>query len=119
MIVLTWFIEKHLSYEEEYNKLKNEVLQTQAKLIEIHKEYDKKFQQQQQVLGKYAPQFLLEAITKKTKESDAESSAIADDFLSGKIDVKEFIEKFQKSRELYHIRKAKRERFAQTQGLKA
>lgn len=80
-------------------------------------QYDQKLKLKQEAMKKYSPNILLKKISDATNESDAKSTQIAQDFLDKKLSEKQFIEQFQKERELYHIRKSKQEHFAQLHGL--
>jgi hypothetical protein len=108
---------KNIAREPEYNELKQQVLNTQSELRELKMQYDQKLKLKQETMKKYSPNILLKKLVDVTNESDSKSTQIAQDFLDKKLSDKQFIEQFQKERELYHIRKTKKEHFAQQNGL--
>jgi hypothetical protein len=110
-------LEKNIAREPEYNELKQQVLNTQSELRELKMKYDQKLKLKQETMKKYSPNILLKKLVDVTNESDSKSTQIAQDFLDKKLSDKQFIEQFQKERELYHIRKTKKEHFAQQNGL--
>jgi len=71
--------------------------------------FDAKAQRQQEVLQQFSTPHLIDRLAVAAQEAEMESDAIANKFLSGEKDYKDFIREFMDKRKLFHLRSAKKE----------
>jgi hypothetical protein len=62
-------------------------------------------------LKKFEPIYLIEQISKLIEETSEENDTIANQFISGKIKLEEFLDSYLSKRELFYTRKLKKESF--------
>jgi hypothetical protein len=60
-------------------------------------------------LKQFSTPALIEQLANAAQESEAESDHIANRFLAGELDYKDFIKEFMDKRKLFHLRAAKKE----------
>jgi len=71
--------------------------------------FEQKAQRQQDVMKRFSTPALIEQLTEAAAQAEAASDDIANKFLSGQMDQKDFLRDFAEKRKLYHLRAAKKE----------
>jgi len=100
---------KNLSKEAELDKIKRELSARQQLIAEKRLAFDQKAKQQQEVMKQFSTPALVDHLTVAAAEAEGSSDAIANQFLSGELDQKNFVKEFMEKRKLYHLRAAKKE----------
>jgi len=78
-------------------------------LAEKHVSFQQKAQRQQEVMKQFSTASLIESLTTAAADAECASDAIANQFLTSGMDVKQFLQDFMDKRKLYHLRSAKKE----------
>jgi hypothetical protein len=99
----------NLEKEAELESLRRELNPRLSAVADKRMQFEQKFKQQQDVLKQYSTAALIEQLSKAMEEAEHQSEEIAEHFLSGDMDQKDFVKDFQEKRRLYHLRAAKRE----------
>jgi len=100
---------KTLTKESEIEKLRGD-LQSSAEIIQQQRAaFEVKQQRQQEVMKQFTTPALIERLAIASHEAEMESDAMANRFLGGEMDYKDFIREFMDKRKLFHLRSAKKE----------
>jgi len=91
--------------------LKREVAVKQQAVQEKRVAFEQKAQRQQDVLKQFSTSALIDQLTFAAQQAETESDALANKFLGGEVDYKEFIKEFMEKRKLFHLRSAKKRKF--------
>jgi ESCRT-I complex subunit VPS37 len=100
---------RNIAVEAEIEQLSRKVGQSGDSVDAKKREYEELVRKQQEVMKQFSTPILVERLGDAADEAEEESDAIADEFLSGDIDHKEFVKRFLAERNLFHLRSAKRE----------
>lgn len=100
---------KILAKEAEIDKLKKELTASNEIIHQQKAAFESKAQKQQEILKQFSTQNLVEKLTIAAQDIETESDNLANRFLSGEMDYKDFIREFMEKRKLYHLRAAKKE----------
>lgn len=100
---------KNLSKEAEVEKLKRDIASKQQLIQEKRAQFEQKAQRQQEVMKQFSTPALIEHLGVAAQQAETESDALANKFLSGEVDYKDFLKEFMDKRKLYHLRAAKKE----------
>ncbi|GAM18514.1 hypothetical protein SAMD00019534_016890 [Acytostelium subglobosum LB1] len=100
--------QKQRSLEE----LKVQLAEQQALYKELKLQSEEKQKKKEAIQRAFSAAVLVERLTEAASISEAESDSIANEFLEGNIDLKEFKKQFKDKRNIYHSRLAKKESIA-------
>jgi len=100
---------KNLAKEAEIEKLKREISSKQQLINDKRLQFEQKAQRQQEVMKQFSTPALIEHLGLAAQQAETESDAMANKFLSGEMDYKDFLKEFIEKRKLYHLRAAKKE----------
>jgi len=100
---------RNLSREAEVETLKRELATRHQIVSEKRTSFDAKFQRQQEIMKQYSTPALIAQLGAAAAEAEASSDVLANQFVSGGMDYKDFVKEFLDKRKLYHLRSAKKE----------
>jgi hypothetical protein len=100
---------KTLAKEAEIELLRKELATRHHLVNERRSSFEQKAQRQQDVMKRFSTPALIEQLTEAAAQAEAASDDIANKFLSGQMDQKDFLRDFAEKRKLYHLRAAKKE----------
>ncbi|GBG24989.1 Hypothetical Protein FCC1311_012062 [Hondaea fermentalgiana] len=103
--------EKNLSFKENIEQLQAEVLKLQEEAVPKWNAYKELETRQNESMRRYDPLRLLTQLESSCNKLDDESELLASEFLAEEISLPDFIKRQIELRKLYHLRKAKAERF--------
>lgn len=100
---------KNLAKEAEIETIRKDLAKKQSVATEKREAIASKSQKQQEVMRQFSTPALIEKLTDASMEAEKSSEDIAELFVSGKLDHKDFVKQFMEERKLYHLRAAKKE----------
>eukprot|EP01114_Cavostelium_apophysatum_P017015 TRINITY_DN4960_c0_g1_i1.p1 TRINITY_DN4960_c0_g1~~TRINITY_DN4960_c0_g1_i1.p1 ORF type:complete len:320 (-),score=109.69 TRINITY_DN4960_c0_g1_i1:32-991(-) len=100
---------KTLIKESEIDKLRKDVASSIEIIQQQRGAFEAKAQKQQEVMKRFSTANLIDKLAFAAQETEEQSDAIANRFLSGEMDYKDFIRDFMEKRKLFHLRSAKKE----------
>jgi len=100
---------KNLAKEAEVDRVRRELESRNRTVMEKRAAFEQKAQRQQEVMKQFSTPALIEQLTLAAQEAEMASDDIANKFLGGQIDYKDFIREFIERRKLFHLRSAKKE----------
>jgi len=101
----------NLSFKERIEDLQNATIKLQEEAAEHWKRFKELEARQDVAMGQYDPLRLLTKLEASCTKLDDESELLASEFMNGDVPLNEFLTRELELRKLYHLRKAKAERF--------
>ncbi|XP_078682633.1 vacuolar protein sorting-associated protein 37A-like [Branchiostoma floridae x Branchiostoma belcheri] len=92
---------------------KKELIEKVEEQNELRRMFDKSSQRQNDLMDQFKPGMIQANLKVAAQQAEEESDVIADEFLEGKMEIDEFLQKFMEKRVLCHIRHAKEEKYQQ------
>jgi len=103
------FARKSLARESEIESLRREIDTRNRAVSEKRSTFEQKAQRQQEVMKQFSTPTLIDQLSTSAADAETASDAIANKFLAGEMDFKDFIKEFMDKRKLFHLRAAKKE----------
>jgi len=103
--------ETNLTFKDSIENLQADVLKLQQQAVARWNSFKKLEAKQDEAMKQYDPLRLLTQLESSCKKIDDESELLASEFLGEEIPLSDFIKREMELRKLYHLRKAKAERF--------
>jgi len=100
---------KNLTKEVEIESVKRELNGRQQVVADKRFAFEQKAQRQQEVMKQFSTPALIDQLSNAAQEAEMSSDAIANKFLAGETELKDFIKEFMEKRKLFHLRAAKKE----------
>jgi len=100
---------KTLSKESEIEQLRSELAGSMEIIQQQRAAFEVKLERQKEVMKQFSASALIQKLDLSAQDAEAESDALANRFLSGDVDYKDFIRDFMEKRKLFHLRSAKKE----------
>ncbi|XP_071449516.1 vacuolar protein sorting-associated protein 37A [Hetaerina americana] len=102
-----------LSKQPLLESLKQSVIEKLETVATLKETYESLSQKYQQISEMYSPPQIKEALWQAATRSDEESEHVAEEFLSGEVEVEQFLDLYIEKRMLSHSRRIKEEKLSQ------
>lgn len=110
-------MQRNILLQQEIDATRQQTEEAQRELEALRATLNQQFLKQQQIQRRLAPEILADKLTQASSDSDVQSDALADAFLSDSdVQLKDFMTQFLALRKQYHLRLIKREALLASRG---